>query len=68
MVRIAGVILPSQKRIEIALTYIYGIGRNLSKQILEIAKIDINKKTESLSDAEEKKLREIIARYITEGD
>jgi len=67
--RIAGVTLPSKKRIEIALTYIYGIGITLSKKILHEASIDKNKKSESLTEAEVNKLREIIEKnYKVEGD
>jgi len=50
MARIVGVNIPDNKRIEIALTYIYGIGQSLSKQILKEVKIDLNKKTKELSE------------------
>ncbi|NIV49625.1 MAG: 30S ribosomal protein S13 [Gammaproteobacteria bacterium] len=69
MARIAGVDLPRNKRIEIALTYIYGIGRTSALQICEKAEIDRNSKTENLSDGEVVRLREIIERdYKVEGD
>lgn len=68
MARIAGVNLPKGKRIEVALTYIYGIGRNISKNILTDLKIDLDKKVEELSDAEEQKIRDAIAKYNVEGD
>lgn len=69
MARIAGVTLPKEKRIEVGLTYIFGIGRALSKSILETAKIDLDKKVQDLTEAEEQKLRTIIAdHYTTEGD
>jgi len=70
MTRIAGVNLPDKKRIEIALTYIYGIGKSLSKQILEKVKINPDTKTEKLSESEITKLREIIEskKYKIEGD
>ncbi|XOU94866.1 MAG: 30S ribosomal protein S13 [Candidatus Kerfeldbacteria bacterium] len=58
--RIAGVTLPQKKRIEIALTYIYGIGLETSKLILEIAKINPDTKTDILSDQDVNKLRDII--------
>lgn len=69
MARIAGVTLPKEKRIEIALTYIFGIGRSQSQNILEQAKINFDKKVQDLSENEEQKLRTIIAdEYTTEGD
>jgi small subunit ribosomal protein S13 len=60
MKRIAGIILPDNKRIEIALSYIYGIGLSLSKKILSRAGIDFNLKTKDFSEAQIGKLREII--------
>lgn len=69
MVRIGGVNLPENKRIEIGLTYIYGIGRSLSNKILKEAGIDINKKVSQLTDEEVAKLREIIEKkYKIEGE
>ena len=69
MARIAGVDLPRNKRIEIALTYIFGIGRTSALQICEKAEIDRNLKTDSLSDGEVVRLREIIEQgYKVEGD
>ena len=68
MARIAGVNLPKEKRIEVGLTAIYGIGRNLSAKILKEANINIDKKVEELSEPEVAILRDIIARYATEGD
>jgi len=68
MARIAGVNLPKEKRIEVGLTAIYGIGRSLSNKILSEAKIDINKKVEELSENEVAAIREIIAKFPTEGD
>ncbi|MBC8526154.1 MAG: 30S ribosomal protein S13 [Candidatus Cloacimonetes bacterium] len=69
MARIAGVDLPNNKRVEIGLTYIYGIGRSLSNKILDIAKIDNNKKIKDLMDKEIILLRNIIRdNYIIEGD
>jgi len=66
---IAGVNIPSQKQIEIALTYIYGIGRSLSKRILKEAKIDPQKKVSDLSNEELNKLKQIIEKeYKTEGE
>lgn len=69
MARIAGVDLPRNKRIEISLTYIYGVGRNTAVDICEKAGIEVGTKTELLSEAETIKLREIIERdYKVEGD
>ena len=68
MARIAGVDLPKNKRSEIGLTYIYGIGRTTSKKILAKAGIDPNKKIGDLNDDEVSKNRTIIqADYKTEG-
>ena len=70
MARIAGVNIPDNKRIEIALTYVYGIGRVLSNQILKEAKVDSNKRTSQLSDEELNSLRKTIdeKKYRLEGD
>ena len=69
MARIAGVDIPRDKRIEIALTYIYGIGRALSNQIIAEAGISPDKRTNALTDEEIAKIREIIERtYKVEGD
>ncbi len=68
MARINGVDIPNNKRIEIALTYIYGIGRSLSNKILAAAKIDINKKAGQLSQDELVKIRDEVSKYNTEGD
>lgn len=69
MARIAGVDLPRNKRIEVALTYIYGIGRPAAKRILTEADIDFSKKSDGLSEAELAKIREIIDRaHRVEGD
>jgi len=69
MPRIAGVNIPENKRIEIALTYIYGIGRSLSKKILEDVKISADKKSSDLSSEEINMLKEYIEKkYKIEGD
>ena len=69
MARIAGVDIPRDKRIEIALTYIYGIGRALSNQIIAEAGISPDKRTNALTDEEIAKIRDIIERtYKVEGD
>ena len=69
MARIAGVDLPRGKRMEIALTYIYGIGRNTSRRILEEAGIDFSIRADKISESEVAKIREIIdSGYKVEGD
>jgi small subunit ribosomal protein S13 len=69
LARIAGVDIPREKRIEIALTYVYGIGRQLSNKILTEAGIDVNRRTSALADEEIAKIREILERtYKVEGD
>ncbi len=69
MARIAGITLPSEKRVEVGLTYIFGIGRSRSLDILQEAKIDKDKKVKALSEDEIKKIREIIEkREKIEGD
>ena len=68
MARIKGVDIPNEKRIEISLTYIYGIGRNLSKTILNDAKVDLNKKAKDLTDDELSRIRKEVDKYLTEGD
>lgn len=68
MARIKGVDIPNDKRIEISLTYIYGIGRKLSKKILNDAKVDLNKKAKDLTDDELSRIRKEVDKYLTEGD
>ncbi len=69
MPRIAGVDVPGNKRIEIGLTYIFGIGRTLSNQILKEAGIDINKRGNDLTEAEMANIRKILEEKIkVEGD
>lgn len=69
MARIAGVDLPKDKRIEIGLTYVYGIGRTSALKILEKSGIDPSKRVKDLTDEEEVKIREVIDHeYIVEGD
>ena len=69
MARIAGVDLPRNKRIDISLTYIFGIGRVTAAQICEKAEVPGNTKSDDLADAEVVKIREIIeAQYKVEGD
>ena len=69
MARIAGIDLPREKRIEIALTYIYGIGRTSATKILAEAGVNPDIRVKNLSEEDETKLREVIARdYVVEGD
>jgi small subunit ribosomal protein S13 len=69
MARIAGVDLPRDKRVEISLTYIYGIGRSVSQEILTEAEIDPNTRVRDLAESEVARLREIIDRnHRVEGD
>ena len=68
MARIKGVNIPDNKRIEIALTYVYGIGRSLSNKILADANVDINKKAGDLTSEELVRIRDEVNKYATEGD
>ena len=68
MARIKGVDIPNDKRIEISLTYIYGIGRNLSKTILNNANVDLNKKAKDLTEDELSRIRKEIENHLVEGD
>ena len=68
MARIAGVDLPRSKRMEIALTYIFGIGKSSAQTILDTAGVSREKKSDDLSDEELVKLRQIIDTYRVEGD
>lgn len=68
MARIAGVNLPKGKRIEVALTYIFGIGRSKSREVLNSLKIDLNTKVEDLSPADEQKIRDVVTKMTVEGD
>jgi small subunit ribosomal protein S13 len=69
LARIAGVDLPRRKRIEIGLTYIYGIGRTTSNRILSKLNIDPNTSTDDLSEAEVNNIRKIIdSEYKVEGE
>lgn len=68
MARIKGVDIPNDKRIEVSLTYIYGIGKNLSKTILNKAKVDLNKKAKDLTDDELARIRKEIENHLVEGD
>jgi small subunit ribosomal protein S13 len=70
MARIAGVDLPRNKRMEVALTYLYGVGRVLSRQILAAAEVSLDKRTDDLDDNEARRIRETIEQrgLKVEGD
>lgn len=69
MARIVGVDLPKNKRVEIGLTYVFGIGRTSAKKILETSKIDLNKRVHELTAEEVRKInQEIEKNYRVEGD
>ena len=69
MARIAGIDLPREKRIEIGLTYIYGIGRKSANDILKAANVNPDKRVKDLTEAEEAALRDVIDKHYTiEGD
>ena len=69
MPRIVGVDVPKEKRIEIALTYIFGIGTTISSRILRNASIDPSKKTKDLSDSDVSKIRQVIeSEFLVEGE
>jgi small subunit ribosomal protein S13 len=68
MARIEGVDLPRNKRVEIALTYIFGVGRKTSKNVLEAAGVDPNIRVQNLTEAQVQSLRDEIGRLTVEGD
>ena len=69
MARIAGVDLPRNKRMEIALTYIYGIGKTLAHEILKKAEVALDKRTDTLDENEIRRIRDTLeAEYKVEGD
>ena len=69
MARISGVTIPSEKQVQIALTYIYGIGPKFASDILAAAKVEPTTRVKNLTEAEEQRLREIIdTGYTVEGD
>jgi small subunit ribosomal protein S13 len=70
LARIAGIDLPKNKRIEIGLTYIYGIGRPSSQRILALAGVDLNKRVQDLTEEEAGQIRKVMADegYRVEGD
>ncbi|MBU1178884.1 30S ribosomal protein S13 [Patescibacteria group bacterium] len=66
--RISGINLPENKRLEVALTYLYGIGRTTALKILDGASISPDKRVKDLSPAESNKLRELVEKYKIESD
>lgn len=66
--RIAGINLPDEKRIDIALTYLYGIGRSNVRPVLDSAKIDPSIRTKNLSEDEIKRITKVLETYKLEGD
>ena len=68
MARIKGIDLPNEKRIEIALTYIYGIGRQLSRKILTNAKVNFDTKAKDITEDELIRIREEVNKHLVEGE
>ncbi|HZE87655.1 MAG TPA: 30S ribosomal protein S13 [Methylomirabilota bacterium] len=68
MMRIAGVSIPDEKRVDIALTYIYGIGRSNVIPVLEKAEVDATKRAKNLTEDEVKRLTQVLDKYKIEGD
>ena len=69
MARIAGVNIPTQKKLGVALTYIYGIGKKLSNDLCKEANVDINLRVQDLSESEIKSISDVVsASYSVEGD
>lgn len=69
MTRIAGVVIPGEKQVHIALTYIYGIGRKYSRDILAEANVEPTTRVKDLTEAEEQRIRETVDKnYMVEGD
>ena len=68
MARISGVDIPKQKRGEIALTYIFGVGKSRAQKILEKAGVDVNKKVSDWNDDEIGRIRDAVSAYTIEGE
>jgi len=66
--RISGVNIPENKRLEVALTYLYGIGRSVAIRILEEASVDKNKRAKDLTAEESGRIRDLVGKRKTEGD
>lgn len=69
MARISGVTIPSEKQVHVALTYVYGIGPTISKQILSVAKVEETVRVKDLTDAEIGRIQDVINdKYVVEGE
>jgi small subunit ribosomal protein S13 len=69
MARISGIVIPNEKQVHVALTYIYGIGPKFARDILAAAKVEPTTRVKDLTEAEEQRLRDVIDNdYTTEGD
>ena len=68
MARLVGVDLPREKRVEIGLTYIYGIGLSRSREILKKAKVNPDIRVKDLTDDQEQAIRNVLSEYVLEGD
>ncbi|QQS22333.1 30S ribosomal protein S13 [Candidatus Saccharibacteria bacterium] len=69
MARISGVVIPAEKQVRVALTYIYGIGPKHSSTILAAAKVEPTTRVKDLTEAEEQRIRDVIDKdFVTEGD
>lgn len=68
MARISGISIPENKRIEVGLTYVYGIGRSLSRNMLKVLNINMDTKVKDLTEVDLNKLREYISKVQVEGD
>ena len=69
MARIAGVVIPAEKQVQIALTYVFGVGPKFARDILAAAKVEPTTRVKDLTEAEEQRLREVIdSNYTVEGD
>ncbi len=66
--RVSGINLPEEKRIDIALSYLYGIGRSNVVQVLEKAKIEASRRLKSLSEEEQRRIQKVLETYKIEGD
>lgn len=66
--RIAGITIPDEKRLEVGLTALFGVGRNRAKDILDEVKIDHGKKAKDLTPDEEAKIRKEVEKFVVEGD
>lgn len=68
MVRLSGIQLPMEKRIEVGLTYIHGVGRSLARRILKDVNVNLNKKVKDLTEEDLAKLRDALTKVRTEGE